>query len=74
MSLVLFLINPVTAGIFRFVCHIPLGVLGFRGRNLYRTVRHLEIYDHLYHGQELLKGLKLLAYAVLDFPYIEVLV
>lgn len=46
--------------VIRFACHLPLGIVGFTGRDLYEKVNDFEstgIYDVIPHGREFLYGL-----------------
>ncbi len=46
----------------RFVCHIPLGMVGFNGRALYDSVNDFEstgLFDVIPNGREFLYGLSM---------------
>ncbi|EER29966.1 hypothetical protein D8B26_007239 [Coccidioides posadasii str. Silveira] len=45
--------------IIRFVCHVPTGMVGIIGLNLYNLVHDLDIYDVLPNGKSFLQGLHL---------------
>lgn len=51
--------------IIRFICHIPTGMAGFGGNDVYHKANGLgDIYDAVPHGREFLHGLKLVAQGV----------
>jgi len=54
----------VPSAVIRFICHIPLGILGFDGIFLYNCVRSLDIFRLLPHGQTFHEGLRIVGQAV----------
>lgn len=52
------------SAVIRFVSHIPLSYLAFRGISLYNNVKKLEVFGILPHGHLFLEGLRIAGIAV----------
>ena len=62
--------SGVPSAVIRFVSHILLGSLGFRGISLYNSVKKLEVFGILPHGHLFLEGLRIAGQAVRELKKI----